>query len=249
MAKRKNRVDSDEDSGGGDDHSEESFADDTPKKVAKTKKNKENTPPARKKKPDTAGKLEPAAFKSEQSAPTLESAPTSSAVSADITKGPPITTDAAAKRLILQYMTVQNRPYSSIQINDNLHKRIPKANLERVLATLSEPGGGLLCKEYGKAKIYFVDQATLKSNFTAEQLSALECENDRLRKSAETLKSEEKSFSRELDLLKNSPVDAELDRYYYPLWLKRYSLQVSTDVPVCANPAMKYQQVNCRGKG
>lgn len=52
----------------------------------------------------------------------------------DITQGPPITTDTAAKKLVLQYLKQQNRPYSVLQIHDNLHKRIPKPSLERVLS-------------------------------------------------------------------------------------------------------------------
>ena len=76
----------------------------------------------------------------------------------DITRGPNVTTESAAKKLILQYLKLQNRPYSAIQVFDNLHKRIAKPTVERCLTTLSETDGGLRCKEYGKAKIYFFDQ-------------------------------------------------------------------------------------------
>jgi hypothetical protein len=92
--------------------------------------------------------------------------PTATA-SDDITKGPPVNTESQAKRLVLQYMKQQNRPYSAIQVHDNLHKRVLKATVEKVLQTLSEQedpasGGTLLkCKDYGKAKIYFYNQSLL----------------------------------------------------------------------------------------
>ena len=79
--------------------------------------------------------------------------------SADITKGPPVSTEASAKKLIEQYMMQQNRPYSPIQVFDNLHGRIPKATVQKVMDNLaSGPKKVLQMKEYGKAKIYYVDQ-------------------------------------------------------------------------------------------
>ncbi len=37
--------------------------------------------------------------------------------------GPPVSSEAAAKKLVLSYMCEQNRPYSAIQVFDNLHQR------------------------------------------------------------------------------------------------------------------------------
>lgn len=51
----------------------------------------------------------------------------------NLTTGGPVTTEAAAKKLISQYLKMQNRPYSAIQVHDNLHGRIPKAVTERAL--------------------------------------------------------------------------------------------------------------------
>lgn len=79
----------------------------------------------------------------------------------DTMKGPPVTSEAAAKKLIIQYMTQQNRPYSAIQVFDNLHQRITKPVAQRVLDSLSSADDGVLsCKEYGKAKIYFLNQVS-----------------------------------------------------------------------------------------
>lgn len=130
----------------------------------------------------------------------------------DITQGPPVTTDTAAKKLIQQYMKQQNRPYSALQIHDNLHKRIPKATVERVLTNLSNPGEGLLCKEYGKMKIYFVDQSTLTTDFTEEQLDQLKGDNDDLKDQIEQLLLQEKEKRSNLAKLSTEPTDDDLDR-------------------------------------
>ena len=91
----------------------------------------------------------------------------------DITRGANITTESAAKKLILQYLKQQNRPYSAIQIFDNLHKRIAKPTAERCLAVLAENDGGLRCKEYGKAKIYFIDQKNMSSDFSQVRMNLI----------------------------------------------------------------------------
>jgi 26S proteasome regulatory subunit (ATPase 3-interacting protein) len=59
------------------------------------------------------------------------------------------------------YFKQQNRPYSAIQIDDNLHKRISKSMVEKALLSLSEPGQGLIRKEYGKTSIFFPDQSLI----------------------------------------------------------------------------------------
>jgi hypothetical protein len=131
----------------------------------------------------------------------------------DITRGPATTTDAEAKKLICLYLRKQNRPYSAIQMHDNLHKRISKATLERVLTALSStPSSSVLCKEYGKAKIYYIDQTSLTSNYSAEQFEALQSENEVTKKQLEIAQQLENSLQQQLNTLKNEPNDAELQR-------------------------------------
>jgi 26S proteasome regulatory subunit, ATPase 3, interacting protein len=59
---------------------------------------------------------------------------------------------------VLEYMNTQNRPYSLINVFDNLHGAVKKAALQRVLDKL-EADAHLKAKVYGKAKIYWPDQA------------------------------------------------------------------------------------------
>lgn len=186
-ASKKKKVassDDDDDYGGiGDDDDDENDFEDTPQSGAKkTNKNKAPTPkqssaknnadksrnhPSASKPASTTIKTE--VMKTASSSTSSSSVSSSSAAVAggDITRGANITTESAAKKLILQYLKLQNRPYSAIQVFDNLHKRIAKPTVERCLSTLSENDGGLRCKEYGKAKIYFFDQKNLSQELTS----------------------------------------------------------------------------------
>lgn len=137
---------------------------------------------------------------------------TSTGMASDITQGPPVSTDAGAKKLVTQYMRQQNRPYSAQQIFDNLHKRIPKATLERVLTLLSGPGEGLLCKEYGKAKIYYVDQSFLPSEKSPEQLQALQQNVLEFQEEFKGKVQEEKERRQQLNSVRSQPDDKDLDR-------------------------------------
>lgn len=138
----------------------------------------------------------------------------------DITQGGPVTTDAAAKRLVLQYMRQQNRPYSVQQVLDNLHKRVPKGTLERVMGALVASGEGLLSKDYGKARIFFPDQGQLLGSGgtgTGEQaeasgatLEGLAEDNDALREQVKELVARERALRAELSRLAAEPTDAEL---------------------------------------
>ena len=85
----------------------------------------------------------------------------------DITRGDIITTGNAARKLIHKYMLLQNRPYSAIQVTDNLHKRIAKDATARVLGELVDEGV-LRRKDYGKASIFFPDQSHVETKLGAE---------------------------------------------------------------------------------
>lgn len=192
----------------------------SPKAEANTKKGKsESTGSAVKLKSPVSKPTKAASSSKPQSSAPSASAPDSSVPSnagtniaegGDITRGPPVTTDVAAKKLMAQYLSQQNRPYSAIQVHDNLHKRVPKATVERVLTSMSLPGAGFICKEYGKAKIYFVDQSTLPSEFTAAQLDELTTENEELKSESDEVHQEERGLKAELQQLLSEPTDEEL---------------------------------------
>jgi len=66
--------------------------------------------------------------------------------------------DAAAAEAVLQYLNVQNRPYSAIDIFNNLHKAHGQTAVKKVLESLAADGK-IVEKTYGKQKIYFADQS------------------------------------------------------------------------------------------
>ena len=199
-------------------------------KPAKVVKGKENTAPKNasntdttKKKPaaaasSTTTKAKSSAKTSEPSAPTSSSssssaAPvTSSTGETDITRGADITTDASAKALLLKYFNQQNRPYSAIQLLENLHKRIQKATLERCLTGLCDPTlpQRLICKEYGKAKIYFPDQSAFPV-LSAGDLNSLEEEVKGLEERVARDRERDKQLRAQIVALNAEPKDDELD--------------------------------------
>ena len=109
-------------------------------------------------------------------------------------------------------MKQQNRPYSLLQIFENLHKRIPKPTLERVLNTMSGTGGELLCKEYSKSKIYYLDQTALSASFPTKQLDSLQEENQILSEELDELKNKTKVLQATLNQITSEPGDDEIDR-------------------------------------
>jgi hypothetical protein len=86
------------------------------------------------------------------------------------------------RQTVLDYMMAQNRPYSLINICDNLHGSIKKAQLQKILDSLTEEGE-LLCKEY-QSKIYLISQ----KNFRQIDNKEMEELDIKLEKSTEELK-------------------------------------------------------------
>ena len=66
-------------------------------------------------------------------------------------------TEAEAKSAIAEYMDAQNRPYSIQNVLDNMHGRIHRKICQQVLDDLTDENH-LVCKEFGKAKIYLANQ-------------------------------------------------------------------------------------------
>ena len=84
--------------------------------------------------------------------------------------------------------------------------------MERCLITLSEDGGGLKCKEYGKAKIFFTDQRTMESESSQAQLDQLDRDIQALKKETSQAQEIEKQLTAELQGLQKEPTDENLER-------------------------------------
>lgn len=138
-------------------------------------------------------------------------APPPVAVVVDITRGPPVQTESKARELILKYIKQQNRPYSAVQIYDNLHHRIVKGTVERVLEKAAEKAeSGIRVKEYGKSKIYYPDQSKMEMA-TPNMLAALDRDISDLQSQVKQAHQEENEHKRELNKIRSEPNDDEID--------------------------------------
>ena len=128
-------------------------------------------------------------------------------------RGNEITTDSGAKALLLKYLLHQNRPYSVIQIYENLHKRIQKGTIERCLTALdkNETGTRLICKEYGKAKIYFPDQSSFPILSERERIQ-LQNEITNHEGQVSQKLSNEQQLKSKIAALSSEPSDNDIDR-------------------------------------
>lgn len=88
-----------------------------------------------------------------------------------------------SKLAIKEYMIKQNRPYSVQNLLDNMHGRVPKKICEKVLADLTDKEKVLVCKEFGKAKIYLANQ----DNFPATSTEELRKIDDQIKERKENL--------------------------------------------------------------
>jgi len=177
--------------------------------------NKKSSPPAKVAKvsqPKSSPKDTKTSTAPTKSSSMAPSASTSSggAAEVDITKGDNIATEAAAKKLILMYFKQQNRPYSAIQIDDNLHKRISKSMVEKALLSLSEPGQGLIRKEYGKTSIFFPDQSLI-ADVSPHELDQMDRDIAKLKAEYDKSFQYEKQLKQTLNQLLSEPADSDLD--------------------------------------
>eukprot|EP00359_Climacostomum_virens_P000250 CAMPEP_0204898440 /NCGR_PEP_ID=MMETSP1397-20131031/1296_1 /ASSEMBLY_ACC=CAM_ASM_000891 /TAXON_ID=49980 /ORGANISM="Climacostomum Climacostomum virens, Strain Stock W-24" /LENGTH=188 /DNA_ID=CAMNT_0052066291 /DNA_START=120 /DNA_END=683 /DNA_ORIENTATION=- len=69
--------------------------------------------------------------------------------------------------MILEYMVQQNRPYSALNVFDNLRGVVKKPQVIKVLDHLAELGK-VQAKDFGKARVYLVDQKSLPTSTEAE---------------------------------------------------------------------------------
>ncbi|XP_065285842.1 homologous-pairing protein 2 homolog [Dermacentor albipictus] len=82
--------------------------------------------------------------------------------------------EASVEKAILDYVKAQNRPYSSNDIFNNLHKEHGKTAVVRALEQLAQDDK-IKEKTYGKQKIYFANQDEFP-NVAEAELSAMDQE-------------------------------------------------------------------------
>ena len=103
---------------------------------------------------------------------------------------------------------------------ENLHRRMQKPVIERILTTLSAAPSSttttaseLQCKEYGKAKIYYYNQSKLSeyNSVSDKQLEDMDTQISNLNKEVDILQHQYKKTKHDMELLQSQPNDIELD--------------------------------------
>lgn len=142
-----------------------------------------------------------------------------------------IKSEKDAEVVVLDYMKRANRPYSITNIFDNLHKAVPKAILQRVLDNLCKQKGNdenqnlsnasskandsgfnqrLRFKDYGKSRIYFIEQEEHNQVVLEEEMDNLKKETEGYNQSNIQLKTSVKALEDEMKVLSTAMTDAEL---------------------------------------
>eukprot|EP01016_Furgasonia_blochmanni_P023213 TRINITY_DN25129_c0_g1_i1.p1 TRINITY_DN25129_c0_g1~~TRINITY_DN25129_c0_g1_i1.p1 ORF type:complete len:189 (+),score=54.80 TRINITY_DN25129_c0_g1_i1:63-629(+) len=111
---------------------------------------------------------------------------------------------------VFEYMTKANRPYSLINIHDNLHGQIKKGPLQKILDQLSSDGQ-LKMKEYGKAKVYLLNQENIPEVDKGE-LENLNNELNKRREKMTQLNDKTKELNARLKEILSAPTNEQLNQ-------------------------------------
>ncbi|CAM9362659.1 unnamed protein product [Ectocarpus sp. 12 AP-2014] len=116
------------------------------------------------------------------------------------------------KAAVSDYMLQSNRPYSYINVFDNLRKKIPKAMVQKLLDELVRDGT-LKLQEYGKARIYYANQDALPNgagDASADKMRKLDQEAKTLTSQLEIVSKQEQQTRTRVSSLSCQPTDEEL---------------------------------------
>ena len=112
------------------------------------------------------------------------------------------------KQYVYDYMKAQNRPYSLVNIFENLHGAVKKSQLAKILDALVDEGS-LIMKEYN-SKIYLFNQDKLEIKVSDADIEEIQKEIDIKREENKQLKEEIASKNNELKILTLTLTDDEL---------------------------------------
>ncbi|KAH9091667.1 hypothetical protein Ae201684P_011211 [Aphanomyces euteiches] len=137
-------------------------SDDFDSEMESVKKTPKSTPSTKKPKEDKSKKKEekPKDSKVKESKPAKEEKPKE------------ILNQSQASEEVAKYLRQTNRPYSVLNVFENLHRRIGKTMLQKILDVLVEQGE-INVKTYGKSQIYYYNQRKLPAP-SAELLAKTE---------------------------------------------------------------------------
>ncbi|KAL3426119.1 hypothetical protein PVAG01_02910 [Phlyctema vagabunda] len=133
-----------------------------------------------------------------------------------------VTGDAAVK-LLLDYLTQQNRPYNGTDIITNLHGKVKKTLADKLLQEMAA-NGQIMGKHTGKSWIFWCIQ-NAEDAAKPEELAVLDTTISKLRESIPVLKSTSKNLTTQLQALKAMPTISELRSRLHALEADRTAKQ------------------------
>ncbi|KAJ3064238.1 PSMC3 interacting protein [Podochytrium sp. JEL0797] len=120
------------------------------------------------------------------------------------------TDEDEARDTILKYINTQNRPYNSTDVFQNLHQKIGKTLVTRILEKLAEEKE-ITGKAFGKTNIYFANQN--ESDIPSpEEVREMDVKIAALKEDATTLKSENSTLEKQLNALLSSVKTSEISK-------------------------------------
>ena len=150
-----------------------------------------------------------------------------------VRKAPPaqshVSSNASPEEIVFEYMRKQNRPYSLINIFDNLHGKFKKPDLQKTLDRLVKEKK-LVEKEFGKCLVYWFNQELIEVN-----KERLEEEGERYtlaRDTADTLKKTLQEAKAKL---------AQIDKIPTTDSFKDVIKKCELDIPVLETKLERYQ--------
>jgi len=115
----------------------------------------------------------------------------------------------AAEKKVLDYINEMNRPFGAADIYANLKGAVAKTSVQKILVSLAEKGD-ITQKAYGKI-LLFVAKQTNTEEILPEEFEALDAEEKALNKRNLDQASLLKAYNQELNQLRNSPSNEELE--------------------------------------
>ncbi|KAF9925115.1 PSMC3 interacting protein [Linnemannia zychae] len=114
------------------------------------------------------------------------------------------------ERIVLDYMSKQNRPYSITDIVTNLHAAVTKAECQRAVNSLVDKEL-LISKTFGKQTIYVIRQDTIETA-KPDELASIEKRLVQLREQIAEQKTKQKQLSSELASLNSALTTEDIER-------------------------------------
>ncbi|KAH8581865.1 uncharacterized protein ELE39_003668 [Cryptosporidium sp. chipmunk genotype I] len=147
-----------------------------------------------------------------------------------------------AGEAIFNYMKEQNRPYSVQNVVDNLHNIYSKKQVTDEMERLATEGK-FVCKEYGKQKVYLVDQSDCKE-LNKEEMEALDksislCESELndLEVKLKQLKQETRNISVPLPI---NVLEEKIEQENLKVSYVNYSIQYIKNLIISFSTKMAY---------